>query len=231
MPIKVIAFDADDTLWVNEPYFRETEQALCALMKSQFSEEAVNQMLFKIEIDNLPLYGYGIKGFMLSMIEAAIQLSGPKLSIHIIEQILHLGKGMLEKPVELLDDVEEILKALQDRYRLILATKGDLLDQQRKLMRSGLARYFHHIEVMIDKRESDYQSLIAHLDISPDEFMMVGNSLKSDIIPVLALGAHAVHVPFHTTWVHEHIDDVPQHAKFRELSRLRELLEILQTSV
>lgn len=227
MPVRIIAFDADDTLWVNEPYFRDTEKALCELMKAHFPEDVVNEILFKVEIDNLPLYGYGIKGFMLSMIEAAIQLSGHALPVSIIEQILSLGKGMLEKPVELLDDVEEILLALQDKYRLILATKGDLLDQQRKLMKSGLGKYFHHIEVMIDKRESDYQSLIAHLDISPDEFMMVGNSLKSDIVPVLALGGHAVHVPFHTTWIHEHIEDIPQHQNFRELTRLKELLNIL----
>lgn len=227
MPVRVIAFDADDTLWVNEPYFRDTEKALCELMKSYFPEDVVNERLFKVEIDNLPLYGYGIKGFMLSMIETAIQLSGHTLPIPVIEQILSLGKEMLEKPVELLDDVEEILVALQGKYRLILATKGDLLDQQRKLMKSGLGKYFHHIEVMIDKRESDYQSLIAHLDISPDEFMMVGNSLKSDIVPVLALGGHAVHVPFHTTWIHERVEDIPQHQNFRELSRLKELLHIL----
>ncbi len=227
MPLRVIAFDADDTLWVNEPYFRDTEKALYALMQDHFPEDVVNEILFKVEIDNLPLYGYGIKGFMLSMIEAVIQLSGQALPITFIEQILLLGKNMLDKPVELLDDVEEILAALQGRYRLILATKGDLLDQQRKLMKSGLGKYFHHIEVMIDKRESDYQSLMTRLDIEPSEFMMVGNSLKSDIVPVLALGGHAVHVPFHTTWLHERMEDIPKHGKFRELHRLKGLLHML----
>lgn len=180
--------------------------------------------LLKTEIDNLPLYGYGIKGFMLSMIETVLRITEGKVNPEVINKAIQLGQEMLNKPIELLDGVEEVLKALHGKYRLVVATKGDLLDQQRKLTKSGLDHYFHHIEIMSDKQERDYQKLMKHLDCKPEEFLMLGNSLKSDVLPVLAVGGHAVHIPFHTTWVHERIDHTIEHPNFYQMERLADIL-------
>ncbi len=227
MNLKVIAFDADDTLFVNEPYFQETEQKFCALMSSYLSHHSLSQELFKTEIDNLDLYGYGIKGYILSMIEAAMKISNNTLSIEVIGEIIELGKALLQRPIELLDGVEETLKALQGKYKLIVATKGDLKDQQRKLHDSGLGPYFHHIEVMADKQELNYEKLLKRLEIEPKEFFMIGNSLKSDVLPVLGIGGYAVHIPFHTTWEHEIISHTVNHPNFRTLEKISDVLEIL----
>ena len=227
MSLKVIAFDADDTLFVNEPYFQETEQKFCALMSDYLSQQGLSQELFRIEIQNLPLYGYGIKGYILSMIEAAMQISNKTISIDVIEKIIAFGKELLEKPIELLDGVEATLAALHGKYKLIVATKGDLKDQQSKLHRSGLGHYFHHIEVMADKQEVNYQKLLTRLEIVPEEFFMIGNSLKSDVLPVLAIGGHAVHIPFHTTWEHEKIDHKVEHPNFKTLDSIVDVLPLL----
>ena len=224
MDIKVIAFDADDTLWVNEPYFQNTEKKFCTLMEEFLPQHTLSRELLKIEIDNLALYGYGIKGYILSMIETALKVSDNTISIEAIEKIIDYGKELLNEPIELLDNVEEVLTTLQSHYRIVVATKGDLLDQERKLKKSGLIRYFHHIEVMSDKGEEDYQKLIKHLDIMPEEFMMIGNSLKSDIIPVLNIGGHAIHVPYHTTWAHEQVETTLEHVNFRHVEHLKEVL-------
>lgn len=224
MPIKVIAFDADDTLWINEPYFQETEHRFCQLLEDYLPQHTVSRELLKTEVANLSLYGYGIKGFMLSMIETALTVSNKTISLEVIEKSIELGKELLSKPIELLEGVEEVLTKLKDTYRLVVATKGDLLDQERKLRASGLEHYFHHIEIMSDKQERDYLKLIKHLDIGPDEFLMVGNSLKSDVLPVLAIGGHAYHVPYHVTWAHEHVDSPIEHNQFKQLSKLTELL-------
>ena len=225
--IKVIAFDADDTLWVNEPYFRETEDKFCSLLEDYLPHHSVAQELFKTEVANLALYGYGIKGFMLSMVETAMRVSNNTIHVSVIEKALQYGKELLAKPIELLDGVEDLLKALKDRYRLVVATKGDLLDQQRKLTKSGLEHYFHHIEIMSDKQEADYKKLITRLDIEPEAFLMLGNSLKSDVLPVLAVGGHAVHIPYHTTWAHEHVEHTIDHANFRQLQTITEILALL----
>lgn len=222
--ITVIAFDADDTLWVNEPYFRETEERFADLLEDFVPRHSIMAELYKTEMANLPLYGYGIKGFMLSMTETAMRITMGKIDPIIVEKVLDLGKEMLNKPVELLDGVEEVLKALHGKYRLVVATKGDLLDQQRKLTKSGLDHYFHHIEIMSDKQEKDYQKLIRHLDCKAEEFLMLGNSLKSDVLPVLNIGGHAVHIPYHTTWVHESIDHTIEHPNFYEMESLAEVL-------
>jgi putative hydrolase of the HAD superfamily len=227
MNLKVIAFDADDTLFVNEPYFQETEQKFCALMSSYLSHHSLSQELFKTEIGNLDLYGYGIKGYTLSMIEAAMKISNNTLSIEVIGEIIELGKALLQRPIELLDGVEETLKALQGKYKLIVATKGDLKDQQRKLHDSGLGPYFHHIEVMADKQELNYEKLLKRLEIESKEFFMIGNSLKSDVLPVLGIGGYAVHIPFHTTWEHEIISHKVNHPNFRTLEKISDVLEIL----
>ncbi|WP_410878083.1 HAD family hydrolase [Myroides sp. DW712] len=225
--LKVVAFDADDTLWINEPYFKEAEQQFCILLEDYLTHQSISQILFKTQIDNLPLYGYGIKGFTLSMIEAAEIISKGTLNIKIIDKIVKIGKELLTKPVELIDDVEAILQELQGKYRLVVATKGDLKDQHRKLHKSGLGSYFHHIEVMTDKEKIDYEKLLKRLDVQPEEFIMIGNSLRSDVLPVLELGAYAVHVPFHTTWLHEHIDHAVVHENFTSIKKLSEIKELL----
>jgi putative hydrolase of the HAD superfamily len=227
MSLKVIAFDADDTLFVNEPYFQETEHKFCALMSDYLSQQGLSQELFRVEIQNLDLYGYGIKGYTLSMIEAAMNISNNTISIEIIEKIIQYGKELLQKPIELLDGVQETLAELHGKYKLIVATKGDLKDQQRKLHDSGLGHYFHHIEVMADKQELNYEKLLKRLEINADEFFMIGNSLKSDVLPVLAIGGHAVHIPFHTTWEHEKISHTVEHPNFKTLEKITDVLPIL----
>ncbi len=206
--IKVIGFDADDTLWVNEPFYRETEAEFCKLLSDFHTEKFINQQLLKTELKNLELYGYGAKGFVLSLLETALNITENKISQKTIGKIIELGKQLLNKPLELLDGVIEVLQYLSAKdYKLIVATKGDLLDQERKLKNSNLEQYFHHIEVMSDKKNQNYLSLLNHLDIKPNEFVMIGNSLRSDILPALEIGAHAIHIPFHTTWVHEEVDE------------------------
>ena len=227
MKLKIIAFDADDTLWDNEPFFRETENRFCALFEDYLPQHSVERELLKVELKNIPLYGYGIKAFMLSMIETAISITEKNVKAEVIGKIIELGNEMLNKPVNLIDEVEEVLKTLKPKYRLVLATKGDLLDQERKLRKSGLIDYFHHIEIMSEKKETDYAKLIKHLDIRPAELMMIGNSLKSDILPVLNLGGHAIHVPYHVTWAHEHIDTEINHENFRQVTSVREVLNYL----
>lgn len=227
MNLKVIAFDADDTLFVNEPYFQETEEKFCALMSDYLSHQGLSQELFKTEIANLELYGYGIKGYILSMIEAAMRISNKTISIEVVEKITEYGKELLQKPIELLDGVEETLQALSGKYKLVVATKGDLLDQRRKLHNSGLGHYFHHIEVMSDKKEKDYEDLLKRLEIKAEEFFMIGNSLKSDVLPVLNIGGHAVHIPFHTTWEHEKINHKVEHLNFKALEKITEVLPLL----
>lgn len=227
MPVKVIAFDADDTLWVNEPYFRDTENKFCSLLEDYLPQHTVLQELFKTEMDNLALYGYGIKGFMLCMIETALRITNNKLDNAILNRIIDLGKEMLEKPIELLDGVEDVLQQLKGKYKLVVATKGDLLDQERKLKKSGIEHYFHHIEIMSDKQEADFTKLIKHLDVEPGEFLMLGNSLKSDVLPVLAIGGHGVHIPYHITWEHEKIEHHIDHPQFRQIETITEILPFL----
>jgi len=225
--IKAIAFDADDTLWVNEPLFRDAEMEFCELLKDYMDADTCNKMLFQVEMKNLPLYGYGIKPFTLSLIEAAIAFSNRQLPIHVIEQIIALGKGMLNAPVELIDGIEETLSALAPKYKLVMATKGDLLDQERKLIRSGLESYFHHIEIVADKTPKQYLKLVKHLDVQSSEFLMVGNSVKSDILPALEIGAHAIHIPFHTTWEHEMVKEPVTHPNFMELEKASDMISLL----
>jgi putative hydrolase of the HAD superfamily len=226
--IKVIGFDADDTLWVNETYFREAEVEFGKLLFEYETLNKIDQELYKKEIDNLPLYGYGIKAFVLSMVESALEQSNYNIPTKKLQEILNIGKDMLNKPVELLDGVEDVLKNLSKKYRLILATKGDLLDQERKLEKSGLIKYFHHIEVLSDKKETNYSKLLNHLDIKPSEFLMIGNSLKSDVLPLVNIKAHAIHVPFHTTWAHEQVTEKETNGKaYKTISSLREVLNLL----
>ncbi len=205
--VKVIGFDADDTLWVNETLFREVESKFFKLLEGYEVEHRTSQELFKTEMQNLDYYGYGIKGFMLSMIETAIRITSWKIPNESIAEILRLGKEMMEAPVEILPSVKESLQELKQAFRLIMVTKGDLSDQERKLSKSKLEKYFHHIEIVSQKKEENYRKLLQHLDIDPSAFLMVGNSLKSDILPVVNIGARAIHIPYHVTWEHENVEE------------------------
>jgi len=225
--IKVIGFDADDTLWVNEPYYREAEEQFVDLVSAYGVRGNIAGELFNTEIANLELYGYGIKAFMLSLVECAIELTDGALTGRTVNKIIGIGKSMLERPIELLEDVKYVLQQLAPHYRLIVATKGDLLDQERKMRKSSISDYFHHIEVMSDKKEPHYVQLLKHLDIAPQEFLMIGNSLKSDIIPPLELGAWGIYVPFHTTWAHEEVDEDPVSLRYFQVKKLRDVLNIL----
>jgi putative hydrolase of the HAD superfamily len=223
--IKVIGFDADDTLWVNETYFREAEEEVGYLLSHYETPNKIDQELFRMEIKNLSIYGYGVKGFVLSMIEMALELSNNSVSNEVIGKILDIGKRMINRPIELLDGVEEVLKSLSKDYKLIVATKGDLLDQERKLEKSGLIDYFHHVEVLSEKQEANYSKLLKHLEINPIEFLMVGNSLKSDILPLVNIGSKAIHVPFHTTWQHEKVTNYEKNGSdYHTVESLTEIL-------
>lgn len=222
--LKIIAFDADDTLWANEHYFRASENRFSELMSDFLPPHDVNRELLRIEIKNIPVLGYGVKSFIISMIETAMEISNQSLDNQTIDKIIQIGKDQLEQPVEILDGVKEVLENLKDKYRLVMATKGDLMEQEGKLVKSGLEHYFHHIEILSEKKSNNYAKLIKHLDVPPDQFLMIGNSLKSDIIPVLDLGAWAFHVPFHTTWEYEKVDASLDHPKFQKLIEIKDIL-------
>ena len=227
--IKVIAFDADDTLWVNEPYFREAEEKFSNLLEDYLPHHSVQKELFKTEMDNLKLYGYGVKSFMLSMVETIANITDNKADIKLVNKALAFGRELLNKPIMLLDGVEDVLKSLNGSYRLVMATKGDLLDQERKLIKSGLESHFHHIEIMSDKKVSDYAKLLKHLDCKPEHFLMIGNSVKSDVMPVLELGGHAIHVPYHTTWAYEKVDIKIKNPKFFEAETIHHVMKFLKS--
>lgn len=223
----IIAFDADDTLWHNEPYFDEAQERFCELFQDFASKQEILGLILNHQVKNLPLYGFGIKAFTLSMIELALELTNHSISGQNIAKVIHIGKNLLQKPVELLPEVEPVLQQLFDKYKLIVATKGDLKDQHRKLHDSGIGHYFHHIEVMSDKQEIDYQKMLGRLDCKAEDLLMIGNSLKSDVLPVLNIGGHAVHIPYHTTWEYEKIDFEINHPNFEVFSSLQEVLTVL----
>lgn len=227
MNIKVIAFDADDTLWHNEHYFQEAERQFCELLEDYLPQHTVQRELLQTEIKNISLYGYGIKAFMLSMVETAIRITDHTIKPEVLEKMITIGKELLEKPVELMNGVEDVLKALKPKYKLVLATKGDLLDQERKLKKSGLIGYFHHIEIMSEKKEPDFEKLIKHLDIKPAELMMIGNSIKSDILPILNIGGHGIHIPYHVTWAHEKVEASIDHTNFKQVEKINDILQHL----
>ena len=227
MKHKTIAFDADDTLWHNEPYFDEAQAKFCELFQDFASKQEILQLILNHQVKNLPLYGFGIKAFTLSMIEAALELTNHQINGNAIEKIIGIGKDLLQKPVELLPNVTEVLEQLKGKYKLVVATKGDLKDQHRKLHDSGLGAYFHHIEVMSDKTDLDYTKMLNRLECEAKDFIMIGNSLKSDVLPVLNIGGTGIHIPYHTTWEYEKIDFEIQHENFKSISNLTELFEIL----
>ena len=224
---KIIAFDADDTLWHNEPYFDEAQAKFCELFADYTSNQEILQLILSHQVKNLPLYGFGIKAFTLSMIDSALELTDHQISGQGIQKIIDIGRDLLQKPVELLPEVEDVLKQLKGKHKLVVATKGDLKDQHRKLHDSGIGHYFHHIEVMSDKKELDYEKMLGRLDIKPENFIMIGNSLKSDVLPVLNIGGHGYHVAYHTTWEYEKIDFEIEHDNFKSLEKISDVLSIL----
>lgn len=227
--IKTIAFDADDTLWVNEPIFTRTRLKLEEVLSHYLSINSLETELYEVEKRNLRLFGYGIKGFMLSMIETAIEITKGKISGKDVQSIIDLGKAMLEHPIEILPGIPETIEAIKGDYELMIITKGDLFDQETKIARSGLAHHFDRIEIVSEKNPASYQELIDRNGIDINSFLMLGNSLKSDVLPVCEIGGNAIHIPFHDTWVHEKIEShqVGQY-EYLELNDVRELIEILK---
>ena len=225
---RVIGFDADDTLWHNENIFERVHERYRELLARYHDATTVDRTLLATELRNLELYGYGVKGFTLSAIETAIDLTAGKISAEEIRTLVKLGQEMLEHPVELLDGVAETLAELAGSYRLLLITKGDLRDQERKLAKSSLGARFHHVEILSEKDEPAYASLLQRHGIAPADFLMVGNSLKSDILPVLALGGMGAHVPYPLTWGHERVEHRPDApGRFFQLGSIRELPGVL----
>jgi putative hydrolase of the HAD superfamily len=226
--IKYIAFDADDTLWVNELYYHNTEKQYSTLLSGYLDEGGVKKELLDTERQNVKLFGFGTKGFTISMIETALRITDNLIPADKIADIVNLGKTLLNSPVELFEGTEEVLKKLREKYRLVVASKGDLYDQERKLKASNLESYFHHIEIMSDKREANYKKLPGRLEIKPAEFLMIGNSLISDILPVLNIGGSAIHIPYHYTWEYEwHDDDNFDKDRFLQVEKIKDLLDVI----
>lgn len=226
--INYIAFDADDTLWVNEPIFQSTEEKCKEILAPYIAPSELSDRLYETEMKNLKLFGYGIKSFMLSLIETVVELSDNKVSGEEIQQIIDLGKDMIRHPVELLDSVEETVTSLKDDYTLMILTKGDLFDQESKIARSGLDPHFKHIEIVSKKTEDVYSNILSRYAIEPSEFLMIGNSLKSDVLPVSNIGAQAVHIPFHTTWAHETINPSDtEKASYHKLENISQVPQLL----
>jgi putative hydrolase of the HAD superfamily len=224
----VLGFDADDTLWHNETIFERVHERYRALLATYHDAATVDRTLFATEMRNLELYGYGVKGFTLSAIETAIELTRGKISAGEVQQLIKLGQEMLAHPVELLEGAAETLATLSAHHRVILITKGDLRDQERKLAKSGLAAHFERVEIVSEKNEATYAAILRRHAIVPAGFLMIGNSLKSDILPVLSLGGAGAYVPYHLTWAAERVDEVPPAAgRFFRLKTLRELPDVI----
>ena len=223
--IDTIAFDGDDTLWHNESLFSMTQERFRALLSHAADPADIDRRLLKAERENLRVYGYGIKGFVLSMIETAVDLTEGRIAGRDIQSLIDFGKAMLDHPVDLLDGVADVVEGLSGRYRLLLVTKGDLFDQESKIARSGLAERFSTIEIVSEKDPDTYRRLLDRHGVDPARFVMVGNSVRSDILPVLAVGGHAVHVPYHITWAHEEAE--PPTENYRRIDTLRDLPPLL----
>jgi putative hydrolase of the HAD superfamily len=225
----LIAFDADDTLWSNQPHFDQVEARLFNIMAHCGDPDHISRHLNAVQRENMKLFGYGAKSFMLSMIETAIQLTNGAVTGTYIQQILDMGKDLLRYPIEPLPGVEEVLTELRQRgHQLMVLTKGDLFDQESKIARSGLGDFFDHVEIVSEKDEATYQRLLTRYSAQPENFCMIGNSLKSDIIPVARLGFRSVHVPYHATWIFEQVDpETLTGLEFHKVDDLREVLAYL----
>ena len=228
--IELVGLDADDTLWHNEPLFTSRREQFCAMLTRYEPQGIPDDILYQIEMRNLRHFGYGVKGFVLSMIETAIEMTEGRLAANDVHTIIEWGREMLAEPIRLLDGVTGAVEALAIDYPVILVTKGDLLDQETKLARSGLGHLFKAIEIVSDKNAEVYRRLIAKYGVEPERFVMVGNSLRSDVLPAVEAGAHAVHVPYVMNWAYE---EVPAAAlagiRYHEIPHIRELPRLLRT--
>jgi putative hydrolase of the HAD superfamily len=220
--VEVVAFDGDDTLWHHEHLYQDTQAALRELLVRHVEGPVLDAHLLDVERRNLSLFGYGVKGFVLSMIETALELTNGEVTGGEIGQIIERGKSMLRHPVELIDGVADTVQQLVDDYRLVLVTKGDLFDQEGKIARSGLAELFEHVEILSEKDVAAYRRVFSALDVPISKVMMVGNSVRSDVLPALDAGAQAVHVPYRVTWDLEHAEPLDHHRVVR-LERIAEL--------
>lgn len=230
--IDVIAFDADDTLWHNEHLYRDTQRQVVEILLEYHDAAWIESRMYETEIRNLEHYGYGMKGFTLSMIETAIDLSEGRIKGSEIRRIIDLAQEVLRAPVQLLDGVAETIAALSASHTLMLITKGDLFEQEGKIVRSGLAERFSKIEIVRAKIPETYRALTTKYDIDPARFLMIGNSLRSDILPVIAIGARAVYIPYETTWAHEVASEEELAGKeFVTLSNIREVPALLRNFV
>jgi putative hydrolase of the HAD superfamily len=226
--ITVIAFDADDTLWHNERLFTASQAAFADMLAHYHPKEWIAERLYATEIQNLQHFGYGIKGFALSMIETAVELTEGRITGQDIQLLINMARAMINAEPEVFADVAPVLAELSETYTLMLITKGDLYDQEQKIARSGLARYFRQIEIVSNKRSADYERLLARHHIAVPEFLMVGNSLRSDILPILELGARAVYIPHELTWAHESAEPPSDHPAFYQLERIGLLPALLE---
>ena len=225
--LTAIGFDADDTLWQNEQYYRLTEARFTALLAEHAAPDHLSERLLEAEKRNLGHYGFGIKGFTLSMIETAIEVTEGRVPASVIAEILGAGRELLRHPIEVLPHARETLESLAGRYRMVLITKGDLFDQERKLAQSGLGELFDAVEIVSDKTAGTYEQVFARHGDGAARSMMVGNSLKSDVLPALAAGAWGVYVPHELTWAVEQAPPPAAAARFRQLAHLGELLELI----
>ena len=221
-----VFFDADDTLWENEQFFRNAEAQFAQLLADYTSPEGVQHMLWQKQEDNIPLFGYGSKTYMIGMTDAAMELCGGNLPEHIYYGVKKIITELAFHEFEIIEGVKETLEALQGRYKLIVATKGDLTEQMHKYRISGLADYFHHCEVMENKDERNYMELVAKHNLEPSQLLMIGNSVKSDIAPVVNIGGTAIHTPHEVVWVHEMMD-MPESDRIIEVSNIKEILNYL----
>lgn len=225
----IIGFDADDTLWLNQPNYDLIEDEFCDLLSGYMEKNELSELLYSIEMKNIDLYGYGAKSFTLSLIETALNVCDSNHSKDIVYRIVQMGKELISVKVELIEGVQETL----DHFaiigaKIILITKGDLIDQERKLNNSNLLKYFHHIEILSNKTKSQYKRLFSQLEIKPNKFLMIGNSMRSDINPVLDLGGYAIHVPYHTTWVHEESKSIKNHPNLIKVQNIKEIIDIFK---
>ena len=223
--IEVIGFDADDTLWKNEDLFFEAQNEIKDILKQNLNN--FDKELLKIEKSNLDFYGYGIKGFILSIIETSAKNPHEELKIESINQIIKLGKKMLNAPVDLIEDVEKVLSILSKKYKLILITKGDLLDQERKIKKSKLEKYFKHKKIVSEKNKHTYLKILDDLKIEPQNFLMVGNSFKSDVMPVLEIGGNGIHIPYKILWEHENTTTNKYSKKYIKLNKISDLTSVI----
>ena len=221
-----VFFDADDTLWENEQYFRNAEAKFTELLADYTSPEGVQQMLWEKQEDNIPLFGYGSKTYMIGMTDAALELCGGSLPEHIYYGVKDIITSLAFHELQIIDGVQETLEALSGHYKMIVATKGDVTEQMAKFRKSGLDRFFHHCEVMENKDEKNYLELAAKHDLEPEKLLMIGNSVKSDIAPVVNIGGTAIHTPHEIVWVHEMMD-MPESDRIHVVQNVREIVQIL----